>query len=239
MDQPGLISSPGLKKSTKVHTERRYLEASLKIQTDGSCPVSAFDDDITVIDIVPGADQCVTEFLTDDITESCEKIRRQGGECACGDSADDCDDVVFRASISRQEKCICDIFKQYGCIPRIKGRETGHLLIDTYLPDRETLSSLIRDLKQRSTNVQVTRIQEVNPTTDSERQVPIDLGTLTTMQRKCLNLALEKGYFDDPRGISQADLAAELGISPSAVSRRLRSIEKRLFEQLESDIAFD
>lgn len=45
---------------------------------------------------------------------------------------------------------------------------------------------------------------------------------LTADQRVALETAHREGYFDVPRGISQAELADELGISPSAVSQRIR-----------------
>lgn len=231
---------PGSNESTPVQTERQYLEASLKIQMDESCVVSAFEENVSLIDILPDRDTCVTEFLTDDISETCDEIRRQGGHCECGDSLTDRpDDAVVRASLSRKDQCICDIFKKFGCSPRIKGRDSGYLLIDTYLPDRETLSDLIEQLQLKSSHVQVTRIQEVTPSDKSDRHASIDLSNLTATQRICLDKALEKGYFDDPRSISQTELAEELGISPSAVSRRLRAIEKQLFEQVKADVGLD
>lgn len=45
---------------------------------------------------------------------------------------------------------------------------------------------------------------------------------LTDEQRETLQLALEEGYFDVPRGITLVQLADRLGLSDSAVSQRLR-----------------
>ncbi|EMA01368.1 hypothetical protein SAMN05443574_1127 [Haloarcula vallismortis] len=45
---------------------------------------------------------------------------------------------------------------------------------------------------------------------------------LTADQQVALETAHREGYFDVPRGISQAELADELGISPSAMSQRIR-----------------
>ncbi|WP_423999565.1 helix-turn-helix domain-containing protein [Haloarcula salina] len=45
---------------------------------------------------------------------------------------------------------------------------------------------------------------------------------LTADQQTALETAHREGYFDVPRGISQAELADELEVSPSAVSQRIR-----------------
>jgi predicted DNA binding protein len=45
---------------------------------------------------------------------------------------------------------------------------------------------------------------------------------LTETQRETLEVALEEGYFEIPRGITLAALADELGVSDTAVSQRLR-----------------
>lgn len=52
---------------------------------------------------------------------------------------------------------------------------------------------------------------------------PIETGTeLTDAQREALALAHERGYFETPRRVTQADLAAELGISRQALGSRIR-----------------
>ncbi|MDS0282095.1 helix-turn-helix domain-containing protein [Haloarcula onubensis] len=45
---------------------------------------------------------------------------------------------------------------------------------------------------------------------------------ISDAQRETLLTALERGYFDVPRGINLTELAEELGISDTAVSQRLR-----------------
>ncbi|MFC3959616.1 helix-turn-helix domain-containing protein [Halovivax cerinus] len=45
---------------------------------------------------------------------------------------------------------------------------------------------------------------------------------LSAPQRETLALAHEHGYFDEPRGTTQDELASKLGISASAVGKRLR-----------------
>lgn len=60
---------------------------------------------------------------------------------------------------------------------------------------------------------------------------------LTPEQREALILAYTSGYYDVPRDISQKELADNFGISPSAVSQRLRRATGQLIEgALRSDI---
>jgi hypothetical protein len=54
---------------------------------------------------------------------------------------------------------------------------------------------------------------------------------LTDRQREALRIAYGRGYFDIPRGASLEDVAAELDISPSSASERLRRAQSRLIEE--------
>jgi predicted DNA binding protein len=53
---------------------------------------------------------------------------------------------------------------------------------------------------------------------------------LTEKQRTALILAYEEGYFDDPSGVSLADLGDQLGVSRQAVSARLDRAVTQLIE---------
>ena len=66
-------------------------------------------------------------------------------------------------------------------------------------------------------------------TRDGEPEPPGD--GLTDPQREALRTAYELGYFDIPRGAALEDVAADLDISPSAASERLRRAQTRLIEE--------
>lgn len=60
---------------------------------------------------------------------------------------------------------------------------------------------------------------------------PIDATTeyiLTDDQREVLELAYSRGYFDSPRGVDQADIGEELGVTRQAVASRLQRGLQRL-----------
>ncbi len=56
---------------------------------------------------------------------------------------------------------------------------------------------------------------------------------LTARQREVLRLAVERGYYEDPREVTQEDLAAELDISTATVGEHLRKIESAVLGSLD------
>lgn len=56
-------------------------------------------------------------------------------------------------------------------------------------------------------------------------------GSLTAREREVLSVAVECGYYESPREATHDDLAAELEISASAVSRHLQRIESKVFSR--------
>jgi predicted DNA binding protein len=56
--------------------------------------------------------------------------------------------------------------------------------------------------------------------------------TLTTRQQEILSVAVELGYYREPREATHEDVAATLDLSSSAVGTHLRRIEERVFDAL-------
>ncbi len=91
----------------------------------------------------------------------------------------------------------------------------GGWVLAVRLPDRPSLVALNDRCRELGISVDVTHIRQSDDGPDGA------VG-LTLKQQELLALAHEEGYFEVPRGISQSELAAQLGISKSAVSQRLR-----------------
>lgn len=99
------------------------------------------------------------------------------------------------------------------------------------LPDREALREVWEFAKDEAFTFDIRELYRI---TDSD--VP-GSGGLTDEQRRTLAVAYERGYFDEPRGITLEGLADELDISPTAASGRLRRGMKKLVESSVPDVS--
>jgi len=93
----------------------------------------------------------------------------------------------------------------------------GYLIVEYLLPAEEV--SPFRDaLVRRGVRFIVA---EMSPRYDIAAGV-------TDRQRQVVNLAVAEGYYDIPRRVSQAGIAARLGVDKSVVNRILRRAERHL-----------
>lgn len=83
-------------------------------------------------------------------------------------------------------------------------------------PDSDALSEFHDLSAAYDLDFELVRLYEATTTSDPAIQ------RLTDEQLEALEFALERGYFAVPREATMDDLAAELGISTNAVSKRLR-----------------
>ena len=77
-------------------------------------------------------------------------------------------------------------------------------------------------------------IHNPDPKTDNDGDRA--LVGVTDKQRDAIELALERGYFEVPRKASATELAAEVGISRQAFSRRLQRGQQSVFTNLFTDL---
>ena len=93
--------------------------------------------------------------------------------------------------------------------------------VRVWLPERHALASLWEYASDHGIAFSLERV------TDSTAESESDYG-LTRNQRESILLALEMGYFEEPRGATMSEVAAELGISQPAAGGRLRRGLRRL-----------
>lgn len=139
--------------------------------------------------------------------------------------------TVEHTSQRHESDCACHMFGKYGCVPDIIAVEDTEVIVSAFLPDHDILCDLVEDLRSVCERVALRRIVDEAEDIDSTR-CEIDLAELTEKQRRALELAIDSGYYEQPRAVSLADIADELDISKQALSQRLNAAEQALFEQL-------
>lgn len=100
--------------------------------------------------------------------------------------------------------------------------------------DRDRLQEFQRIFGQQNIPVRLERMYNVAEILETSRP-------LTEEQRETLLVAFERGYFDQPREVTQAELGEHFGISSQAVAARLQRGIRNLIQQtlLSSGNGFD
>lgn len=88
-------------------------------------------------------------------------------------------------------------------------------IVRVWLPNREALASLCRSAVDSGIDLSLERVRDYDTLGGFKPD-------LTTSQHETLLLALEMGYFEEPRAVKLEDVAAELGISQPAAGGRIR-----------------
>lgn len=116
------------------------------------------------------------------------------------------------------------VLERDGLMVETRSHRDGWL-VKLQLHEHRVLHELYEDATARDITVEVLEI------TNDEAVPADDSRGLTPSQAEALVAAYEHGYYDEPRDTSLEELAAVLGISPTAVSGRLRRGSARLIEQ--------
>lgn len=131
------------------------------------------------------------------------------------------DDQLYRMAWVESTEMVAHILiEEEGTILSAFGNESGWEF-RVLFPDRKSLSRTYDFAEQQGLSFTVSRIYDLDETRNG------GFG-LTEEQHETLVKAVEEGYFDVPRAITQPELAAKLGISHQALSERLRRAQKTL-----------
>ncbi|WP_247728440.1 helix-turn-helix domain-containing protein [Halovivax limisalsi] len=200
--------APGIVAEVHVDHDRLLLRPTLRRLGEGTIVpenratrdgrryqfVSIEADSVSVLDTALAADPTVADPLL---------VERQD------------DRLIYRVQVTDSALTIDGaVADRCGRIRDASITPTGWVL-KLRLPTREALIEFNDECKGRDISVSVTQLR-----TADLAGSPL-LG-LTEKQQELLTVAYQEGYFDVPRGISQDELAAALGVSKSAISQRLR-----------------
>ena len=83
--------------------------------------------------------------------------------------------------------------------------------------DRETIERMVSNMEEHGHDVILVKLATL-----------VTEEVLTSRQEDMLRFAMERGYFDDPKGITLVELAKEFDVSNSTVSEMIRKSQRKL-----------
>lgn len=121
---------------------------------------------------------------------------------------------------------ISHVIKEFKCffefpIVNVEGKMTIPLV-----GSKENLKELLSHLEDLNVEFQVASLSNYYV---KGKDI---LSALTPAQYKCLEMAVEEGFFDIPKKADSRKLAAKKGISHSAYLAHIKKAEKKIFEEL-------
>ncbi len=191
-------------------THRLYAEFEITLARSLSCPLGSFETEVTDV-----------------------RHQRVDGECHIDatviDDGSEGVPTIVHAKSAADPNCHCDVFLEHDCLPRTTSINGRTVIIETYLPERERLTDLVDDLKTVTAELSLRRLIRIDTSDSSGRKtVTLDLHRVTEKQREAALKAVAAGYYELPRETTVGELAADLGISKSAMSQRLTAVESKL-----------
>lgn len=116
----------------------------------------------------------------------------------------------------------------YGSDEQRDNEQSQPLRLTLSLPDEDAGQQVLRCLASRDSDISVTAHGVSTGVGDCQ----LSVDSVTKKQWEAVTLAVELGYYDQPRESNLQQLSDELGISTSATSQRLGSVERKLVKSL-------
>ncbi|MFC5278096.1 helix-turn-helix domain-containing protein [Halorubrum rubrum] len=207
-------------------------EASIRVKHE--CPyreISERHPDLTVREW-PLSDCQVLEITsettpTDELRDDIDHL----GTVLHESRNDDGYHVVTQSCLCSLEQSIIDRFEKHNCLyqsPTIYRQGWEHYTVVAF--DGEDIRELLGDLRSDR------EIELLSKTSISEKQIPHSMlapanqlfENVTDRQLAALQLALERGYYEQPRNTSLRDLADQTAVARSTYEEHLRKAENKL-----------
>lgn len=150
------------------------------------------------------------------------------------EAEDDTDDLrTVHVSTEMEPDCVCSVLATDGCVFTLESVRDGSLIVSVVVRERETVRELVSAIRETGASVSVERIGP----RELDRSAPAtpDARAITDTQRETIELAVELGYYDEPRKADLQQLADRLDVSRSAVSQRLNAAESKIVRSLVAD----
>lgn len=184
-----------------------WMEVCIYVGND--CPLTNIDADIKKVNLQQMRKTCRADIVTDDenmdVLHTEQRIRNNSPALA---------------------------FHEHGCVPHVTEADDDSITVTVFFKDREDAPKLIESLKDTGYTIDVQRLVDVNRDLVNESTVLCNLSVQTEKQREAVELAVARGYYDRCEEACLETMADDLGISKSALSRRLKSAEAKLMLEL-------
>lgn len=180
-----------------------YVEQTAMTDTDDTLNLWISTENSSAIDGALGDDPSVTDY---------DRLKGSDGE------------YLYRVTLSDEIRLVRELIHAYdGIITEVYG-DSDEWTLEVRFSTREQFSELDQEFEQFGIYPTYHTIESID---DSDEEL---MNVLTDPQRRSIELAMERGYYEIPREASLEDLAEELDISHQALSEQFRRAGKRLAE---------
>jgi predicted DNA binding protein len=131
------------------------------------------------------------------------------------------EEAIYSFEYTDEAKILSPVISTVNGVVLDMENEGDAWIIAVWMPERTDLAHLWDYARQNDIEIELLRVNDYASLGNT------DAG-LTDSQREALLLAVESGYFEEPRNVTLGEVAADLGISQPAASGLLRRGIKRL-----------
>jgi predicted DNA binding protein len=210
------------------------IRATIVFSDPGECPIAATAGTVdTSIDQVsnsvdlPDSDGTVTEFLApSDASEpdGVEPIFAYGNQ------------TMYRTGHDNEDTCPCESLGRHSCAIHRYTAADGKLTLVFHAADFETLQTVVSELREKYSPIDVQRLLQPPLEGAPADQVFVNRGRLTDRQLEVLETAYQMGYFERPKQANATEIAECLDIAQSTFMEHLMTAQRKLLDDaLESD----
>lgn len=204
------------------------IRATIAFRDPGECPIAATAgavdtpiDQVSTSVSLPDGEGCVTEFLAPSDASAPDRVEPifSYGE-----------QTMYRFKHEGTESCPCECLGRYDCPVHRYVAEDGELTLVFHAADFETLQTVVGELRERYSPVDVQRLLQPPLEGTPEDRVFVNRGRLTDRQLEVLEAAYEMGYFERPKEANATEIAERLGIAQSTLTEHLMAAQRKLLD---------
>ncbi|WP_241430399.1 helix-turn-helix domain-containing protein [Halococcus salifodinae] len=185
---------------------------------------NATDSVVPYVTATQGEFEGLTSLLeTDETVEEVELLADTEEEC------------LYRMEWTQEARIVGYMVVEQGATVENATAKNGQWYLRVLFPERKGLQAVDEYARESGYSLNLTQIYGI----DAREQARFEL---TDEQRDALVMAVENGYYQVPRDVSQEDLADELDISHQALSERLRRATENMAKnalRIEEDATAD